>query len=86
MRHWCVTGKRCSSVKIAVLKLTLCEQCVYPSKYRRLYVRNQILKSTYHSFNIENSTKFSPEVSTWHSFLAFRKFSLPVLYESILTC
>ena len=48
--------------------------------------KNFVLKSTYHGFNFEDCIKFSPEGSTWLSFLAFCKFSLPSLYESILKC
>ena len=48
--------------------------------------RNFVLKCMYHGFNNEVSIKCSPEGSTWLSFLGFRKFSLPFLYESIKTC
>jgi hypothetical protein len=43
------------------------------------------LISDLHATYIYYITKFSPEESTWLSFLAFCKLSLPLSYESIQT-
>jgi hypothetical protein len=41
-----------------------------------------VLNTEYYGFNTEDSTKFSPEESTWRSFLEFCKSALPFLNES----
>ena len=52
---------------------------------RLISLKDFVLDSVYCRFNTGHSTKFSPEGSTWRSFLACSKFSLPILYESIPT-
>jgi hypothetical protein len=54
-------------------------------EFRRVWIRNFVLNCVYCKVNIENSTKFLPPGSTWLSYIACSKFSLPLLCECIQT-
>ena len=72
-------------VRHCIVDVIVYKHSVGTALVSHIWLRDFVLDSVYCRFNTGDSTKFSPEGSTWRSLLACSKFLLRLLYESIPT-